>query len=475
MRRIVFYSWQSDLPNACNRGFIQTALEEVASNITADEGVGIEPVIDRDTKGVPGSPDIASTIFAKITAADVFVADISTVVRPTTGRTCPNPNVLIELGYALKALGHERIILIYNEAFGKIEELPFDLKTRRLMTYSTPEVSADRSAEKKQLKAKLDDAIRAAIASIPEAEEETSIPAANAIENQQPNRTIVLRRNLGSLFQSLEENSPASGATSEEIIAAIGTTQEKVAEFSKITETAVMMKDQECLLEITRWFGKLFERYDLPEGYSGSIIATDHDYFKFLGHEMFVTLVGLLIREAQFDLLTAVLSEPIPVRYLARQHGAGDVTFSYACKNILHQASIDLRRASLQADIIKSRHENGGGLSTIMPMVEFISADYFLFLVGEPSGTWDWNWRPWSIAYVNRTPNFIGKAKQFSYASKLSQVLRAGDIEGLKARLTHTSSEIHRLFHNAIVHDPLSPEDITNIATIGGAQIVHRA
>src|SRR5262249_19893931 len=126
MKQIVFYSWQSDLPNACNRSFIQRALEDAAATIKADDTVEIEPVVDRDTLGVPGAPDIASTIFAKITAADVFVADVSIVNRGDR-RATPNPNVLIELGYALRTLGHQRIIPVFNSAFGKIEELPFDL------------------------------------------------------------------------------------------------------------------------------------------------------------------------------------------------------------------------------------------------------------------------------------------------------------------------------------------------------------
>src|SRR5215468_822910 len=121
MRRIVFYSWQSDLPNPTNRGFIQKALEDAAATIAADDTIAIEPVVDRDTQGVAGSPDIASTIFAKITAADIFVADISIVVKPAEGRPSPNPNVLIELGYAFKTLGFERVILVFNLAFGKVE------------------------------------------------------------------------------------------------------------------------------------------------------------------------------------------------------------------------------------------------------------------------------------------------------------------------------------------------------------------
>ena len=106
MEPVVFYSWQSDLSNRCNRGFIPEALQNAAATIEADETIAIEPVVDRDTQGVPGAPDIAATIFSKFSGADVFVADVSITGRGEK-RPTPNPNVLIELGYAFKALGHE--------------------------------------------------------------------------------------------------------------------------------------------------------------------------------------------------------------------------------------------------------------------------------------------------------------------------------------------------------------------------------
>lgn len=46
MQRVIFYSWQADLPNNTNRGFIQGALEQAANAIAAD--LAIEPVIERD-------------------------------------------------------------------------------------------------------------------------------------------------------------------------------------------------------------------------------------------------------------------------------------------------------------------------------------------------------------------------------------------------------------------------------------------
>jgi hypothetical protein len=86
MKRTIFYIWQSDFLPATNRNFIQRALEDAAKAIKTDDTLDIEAVIDRDTVGVPGSPDIAKTIFEKIAAADVVVADVSIINAKYGGR-----------------------------------------------------------------------------------------------------------------------------------------------------------------------------------------------------------------------------------------------------------------------------------------------------------------------------------------------------------------------------------------------------
>lgn len=130
----IFYSWQSDLPNGTNRGLIQRALEAAADSLEEQSGLGVTAAIDRDTLGLPGSPDIADAIFKKIEAASVVVCDVS-IVTDGTVRPSPNPNVLVELGYALHALGSDRVVLAMNAAFGGPELLPFDLRQRRILTY----------------------------------------------------------------------------------------------------------------------------------------------------------------------------------------------------------------------------------------------------------------------------------------------------------------------------------------------------
>lgn len=155
----IFYSWQSDLPNACNRGFILRALEGAAQMLREAKTVAVEPVVDRDTTGVPGAPDIAATIFEKIEKAGICVCDVSivnqSVVKAKLGRPTPNPNVLIEAGYALKALGRERLVLVANTAFGSPEELPFDLRYRRIVTYESSPNATERSTERKRLQSAL--------------------------------------------------------------------------------------------------------------------------------------------------------------------------------------------------------------------------------------------------------------------------------------------------------------------------------
>ena len=160
MDAIVFYSWQSDLPNATNRGFIQKALENAAKFIARDESIEVEPVIDRDTSGVPGAPDIADTIFKKIERSDVFVCDVSIINQNSGSRPTPNPNVLIELGYALNALGSERVIMVMNTAFGDLSQLPFDLRMRRVMTYHMPKENQDRATERRKLERRIDKELR---------------------------------------------------------------------------------------------------------------------------------------------------------------------------------------------------------------------------------------------------------------------------------------------------------------------------
>lgn len=153
----IFWSWQSDTPAAEGRNFVKTslvaALAQLADELEWSEAERAE--LDHDTKDVPGLAPIADTIFEKIDNAAVFVADITpTGATPDGKKKTPNPNVLIELGYALKALGPQRIILVANGAGGfQPEDLPFDLRHRRgPITYEVA-LDADKATKDKAMRA----------------------------------------------------------------------------------------------------------------------------------------------------------------------------------------------------------------------------------------------------------------------------------------------------------------------------------
>lgn len=129
--KTVFYAWQSDRPNNTNRSFLEECLERAIKKANEKRPTPERLTLDRDTQGVAGMPVISDTIFEKISQCAVFVPDLSFVTPPGASRAISNPNVLIELGYALKAIGDRRIVALFNTAFGPTSELPFDLRTRR--------------------------------------------------------------------------------------------------------------------------------------------------------------------------------------------------------------------------------------------------------------------------------------------------------------------------------------------------------
>src|SRR6202021_2830349 len=127
----VFWSWQSDTPKDIGRFFVRDALREAIQVLKTDEHV-LEPhereaaaklKLDSDRQGVPGSPDLAATIFDKIEAADVFVADVSLVGTTGQGKKLINSNVAIEYGHAHKALSYRRVLMVQNHHYGDGDDL----------------------------------------------------------------------------------------------------------------------------------------------------------------------------------------------------------------------------------------------------------------------------------------------------------------------------------------------------------------
>jgi hypothetical protein len=168
MKINIFYSWQSDKPSRINRNLIQEAAQLAIDRIISGNEFVVEPALDRDTQDISGSPAIADAILSKIDQCALFLCDVSIVTEPVSNRSAPNPNVLIELGYAAARVGWERIICVMNENYGGPKKLPFDLQHRRWpIRYRLADTADDESVNKirESLSENIEYAIRSVIQS----------------------------------------------------------------------------------------------------------------------------------------------------------------------------------------------------------------------------------------------------------------------------------------------------------------------
>lgn len=129
----IFYSWQSDLDPKITSGVIRGEIRTAINNIEDSNHIY---KLDESTQNLPGSPNIPLSILSKIQSSDIFICDVTIINHEIeTGRKVPNPNVLIELGYAISCLGWPRIIMVFNESLGKVEDLPFDIDRYRVSKF----------------------------------------------------------------------------------------------------------------------------------------------------------------------------------------------------------------------------------------------------------------------------------------------------------------------------------------------------
>lgn len=150
----IFYSWQSDTNKKINQYFIRDALKVAIKKLKKTLNIVEDIILDQDTMNVPGIPQVTNTILEKIDRCSIFISDITYVAKTKKGKYIPNPNVAIELGYALKTLSSERIITVLNEAFGKCSEgLPFDIGHRRWpVAYCLSPNSSSTDSKKEKIK-----------------------------------------------------------------------------------------------------------------------------------------------------------------------------------------------------------------------------------------------------------------------------------------------------------------------------------
>ena len=137
----LFFSWQSE--DTKSQKILEDALQRAVDEIKDKYGLIVE--IDYSTLGESGMPSINQTILRKIDACDMFLADVTPVCNYqqkvgnglTVNKETPNPNVLLELGYAMSALGVGYVIVAAHQGKWLPKDLPFDINHHSIYCFKS--------------------------------------------------------------------------------------------------------------------------------------------------------------------------------------------------------------------------------------------------------------------------------------------------------------------------------------------------
>lgn len=130
----LFFSWQSDIVG--NHKNIRDSLLAACAEIRSEGCFDIE--YTESTLGISGSPVIEKAVVDNILSCNIFVADL-TPIDGTTRKDIPNPNVMMELGYA-KANMSDDVILLLNTKQTDALRMPFDINHNRMTKFPNKEL-----------------------------------------------------------------------------------------------------------------------------------------------------------------------------------------------------------------------------------------------------------------------------------------------------------------------------------------------
>jgi hypothetical protein len=294
-----------------------------------------------------------------------------------------------------------------------------------------------------------------------------------AVQEGRPDASAAVREFFFTLVKELDAQAPdlsVSGQTDELLLGALDAVKPLVVEFGTVAKAVAESGASEPARVLYKGFDLILERYHPAPGVSGSFYEHQFDFYKFLGHELFVMAFAALIREERWQLVKELLEEGIYVRN-AEGHRADLVHFEYVSEylRLLEHRNhrLGLRRVSLHSDLLKDRHTEGE-LAEVAPHEFFMEAEYFLAMRSMRDGDEEqWEaWRAWSVLHMpGRGPRFLIEAKSKKAALRLCEALGLSGVEQLRERITSTRRYLSRLFQRGLWTAPPSHLDLSEIGS----------
>ncbi|HJW94003.1 MAG TPA: response regulator transcription factor [Thermoanaerobaculia bacterium] len=263
--------------------------------------------------------------------------------------------------------------------------------------------------------------------------------AIDAIRSSRAKRMMIVSRALDDVMRSLLANEPQKSA---ELLSSIDASVAAVDEFTRIAQAAAAAGDTAIVLALFKSLALLLERYGPPLG--SRFEPGDFDYFRFVGHELMVTLVAALLHERRWRLAGELLDQ----RWSIYSEYLDSLAEQTEKRGVL----------SMHAELLEARHTRVP--LARMPFDEFVAADYFLFLRGElppdEAPQQGFVWRPWSTAKMQSVPWFLREP----FTDDVAKVLRVGDKNTLRARLLERAGRLELLWNTGSWQSPVTAESL---------------
>ena len=264
--------------------------------------------------------------------------------------------------------------------------------------------------------------------------------AIDAVKGSRAKRMPMVARAIEEITQSLIATEPRKPV---ELFMSIEASAPAVDDFTRLAQAAASAGDQGVALALLESLEPLLARYGPPA--ASRFEPGDFDYFRFVGHELLVTLIAALLHERRWRITGELLDHP----------------WSAASEYLDSLDELAEKRGvlSLHAELLEARHTRGA--LARMPFDEFVTADYFLFLRGElapeEAPQQGFEWRPWSTARMRGLPWYLREP----FMDEVAKALRVGDVETLRARLLERARRLELLWSAGSWQSPVNAESLS--------------
>lgn len=278
---------------------------------------------------------------------------------------------------------------------------------------------------------------------------------------------------LKNILSDLERTKPDFSKFAEFDEAIIAQIKDGIPISYRFIEAALLAskyRSVEAIEVMYNFFGSALKLYDVPEGFSGSFHREDFDGFKFLGFEMFVSLIAALIKYGHWDIIGDIVSNDLfvekryeskyfPFKYLSQYMGSLDE---------IRNKRLDLRLISAASDLYKERFTESE-LSKLLTHKEFLEADYFLFMrtvCHEDNLEYLRNvWCPRSCVWLEVPPGYIVKAESKRFLEKIVKAAGFSNSGEFIERFQKSHAAFGRYFRTGFIDDPLERYDLEKLGT----------